>query len=730
MERSVILNKKFQEAILQGSEDQVRRLVASHGFYHTADGGYSLLSEVLRSKKFAIARVLITRGAQVNNAALAQLSHDTPLHHAIDSQQMDIAEMLLNRGADISAVDSYGETSIFKAISDGNLEFLELLYHRGVDFNATGPYGLRPLHSAAEMGDENAVRFLLIYGADINASSTNNKTALYFAAKFSRLEVVKRLLQFQPDVNNEGNKKALYAALFPERDWCETEAVNSDGKKTVVYEPVRFQYLEGHVSRHKTYNFDKKLIFETLIEYGFVYELEPGCNLKFFHGLVEYGFLEIVEDLLKYGADANMGYGGETPLLLATKMMETGIAELLVFYGADVNAIDGFQKTPIYYAAKSGNVKLFNILLANGATISDYPDTVLAAISGESEGIVEQLLNCGYVNINDCTHKGTTALHGASTEEMINILVQFGADIHARDSKGRTPLHIAAEKEYGIQVEALLEFGADVDSTDENGQTALHLACQNFDPFVVEILLDYGADIAICDKENCTPLDYALPFKWEMPTSSFQIFTCFLFHIVRMKTIKMYVSEKTLQGVLDSIHGIMETPVEEFTKEKRLICDEEIEELKAKKISNLNISYHELLSKNTHFLEILLRCDNIWQAFKPEDVKNDEFPIYAGLLKFRFRKAVERKRFVEQGFHVFGSLCHELPHLPAGCVEEIFQYLSAMDLQMLAVASTQSPADEKMTTLCEGEVSGESSDEDNASDMYYGPHDGFDWSDG
>ena len=62
---------------------------------------------------------------------------------------------------------------------------------------------------------------------------------------------------------------------------------------------------------------------------------------------------------------------------------------------------------------------------------------------------------------------------------MIQLLLEAGADIHAQDKNGATPLHRAVRTRCAAAVECLLDAGADATIRNLPGSTAFHLAVQN-----------------------------------------------------------------------------------------------------------------------------------------------------------------------------------------------------------------------------------------------------------
>ncbi|KAI8513299.1 Unconventional myosin-XVI [Branchiostoma belcheri] len=133
----------------------------------------------------------------------------------------------------------------------------------------------------------------------------------------------------------------------------------------------------------------------------------------------------------------------------------------------------------------------------------------LASMNGKT-GVVELLIQHG-AEVGARDKVGGTALHWASGNGqagVVKLLIQHGADVGARDEGDRTALHWASVNGHTGVVKLLIQHGADVQARDEDGRTALHWASENGHTGVVELLIQHGADVGARDKGGKTPLDY------------------------------------------------------------------------------------------------------------------------------------------------------------------------------------------------------------------------------
>jgi len=98
----------------------------------------------------------------------------------------------------------------------------------------------------------------------------------------------------------------------------------------------------------------------------------------------------------------------------------------------------------------------------------------------------------------------------------LRLLLEFGADVAAKDASGHTPLYRVAngggsEEEGRAALELLIKYGADVNQvTGIGGMTPLHMSARRGTMRIAEALLDAGADIEARDKNGETPLRRAV----------------------------------------------------------------------------------------------------------------------------------------------------------------------------------------------------------------------------
>lgn len=124
-----------------------------------------------------------------------------------------------------------------------------------------------------------------------------------------------------------------------------------------------------------------------------------------------------------------------------------------------------------------------------------------------------------FTEISHYIYERDTALHMAAAafrRPVAELLIARGADRGARNRRGATPLHYAADTNHWdpkAQVETityLIAAGSDPNAVDKSGVAPLHRAVRTRSLPAVRALLDGGANIAQTNKSGSTPMDLAM----------------------------------------------------------------------------------------------------------------------------------------------------------------------------------------------------------------------------
>jgi ankyrin repeat protein len=133
-----------------------------------------------------------------------------PLHEAALYGRKDMVELLLAKGADITAKDKSGSTPLHLAAKGGYKDAVKSLLAHSADSNAKDNYGETPLRWAAQKGSKDAVELLLAYGAEANAKNSDSRTPLYYAVQKGFKDIVELLLANKAEVNVKTTVEHVY----------------------------------------------------------------------------------------------------------------------------------------------------------------------------------------------------------------------------------------------------------------------------------------------------------------------------------------------------------------------------------------------------------------------------------------------------------------------------------------------------------------------------------------
>jgi ankyrin repeat protein len=170
----------------------------------TADLHYAL-GDACYKGNFDVIKMLIELGADVNGGDYG--ASENPLMHAARHGHLEIAQYLLENGADIEARSYEGNTPLLFAAWEGQLEMIQFLIKKGADINSTNDMNWNALMQACLQGFYSLAKILVEKGSDVNlVDKEKGATPLMLVAHSCSKQIVKLLLENGADKSAKDKK--------------------------------------------------------------------------------------------------------------------------------------------------------------------------------------------------------------------------------------------------------------------------------------------------------------------------------------------------------------------------------------------------------------------------------------------------------------------------------------------------------------------------------------------
>ncbi|XP_036428141.1 ankyrin-3 isoform X28 [Colossoma macropomum] len=435
----------------------------------------------------------------------------TPLHIAAHYGNINVATLLLNRGAAVDFKARNDITPLHVASKRGNSNMVKLLLERGARIDAKTKDGLTPLHCGARSGHEQVVEMLLDRGAPILSKTKNGLSPLHMATQGDHLNCVQLLLHHDVPVDDVTNDYLTALHVAAHCGHYKVAKVILDKKAN-----PNAKALNGFTPLHIACKKNRIKVMELLLKHGASIQAVTESGLTPIHVAAFMGHENIVTQLMNHGASPNTtNVRGETALHMAARAGQTGVVKFLVQNGAHVDAKSKDDQTPLHISSRLGKPDIVQQLLQHGAspdstTTSGYTPLHLAAREGHKD-VASILLEQG-ASLGITTKKGFTPLHVAAKYgkiEVANLLLQKRAPPDASGKSGLTPLHVAAHYDNQKVALLLLDQGASPHAAAKNGYTPLHIAAKKNQMEIATTLLEYGADTNGITRQGVSPLHLA-----------------------------------------------------------------------------------------------------------------------------------------------------------------------------------------------------------------------------
>ncbi|KAJ4285606.1 hypothetical protein NW764_000873 [Fusarium oxysporum] len=191
-----------------------------------------------------VSKQLLKSGAKTNGQAV---SGDTALHFAVLQGHQSIMKYLLERDPNlITVADGQSHTPLFSAVFRGSSSAVRLLLDRRADLRALDTYGNSVLHHAVNTEKSSVIKLLLDSGSDVNRQNAQGRTPLHLAIVGDHSSAVKALLErcSRTDIADNLGRRALHEAVLSGNKTCTqlllkhrvaVDARDNDGQTALVY---------------------------------------------------------------------------------------------------------------------------------------------------------------------------------------------------------------------------------------------------------------------------------------------------------------------------------------------------------------------------------------------------------------------------------------------------------------------------------------------------------------
>lgn len=459
----------------------------------------ALYSALTRGKTDMFVEILETYNVEIDNSVF---------NYAVDKRNNEIAEVVMNKGINLSLATDY-------AISKNANQIIESLLIAGGDANKVLGYAVNKRnHSLAEStitvynadpnpfvataidkNDMKLLDMLLNNGADANKGMAHAVTK-------KNVVIVKKLLDNSADPNSQ-IKQATKAKSFGM-----VEAMIDAG-------------ADANLGIKEAIDLNETRIAILLLDSG-----ADGSAKEYIIKACENSNEKLVEKLIEKGADANNG------MKIAINKNSTGIVNKLIDAGADASDPAFIKQSVtvenevitkklleagadpnngIKISVEKNNLAITKLLIANGADASSR-ELLMSAVRHNSEMLTEVLFEAG-ANPEEAVKPAIEA--GAHI--VVEQLVSMGQDVATADY-----LNTAVSRKHSATAGIILKNGVDANSpvVTGSGYKMLHVACKNNDLNTVQVLLQFDADpTAVASSTGDTPLHVAVSNKGKTSAS-------------------------------------------------------------------------------------------------------------------------------------------------------------------------------------------------------------------
>uniref|UniRef100_A0A8C7I009 Ankyrin repeat and FYVE domain containing 1 n=1 Tax=Oncorhynchus kisutch TaxID=8019 RepID=A0A8C7I009_ONCKI len=401
------------------------------------------------------------------------------------------AAQLMQRGSNPDAPDTATGTNCLlqRAAGAGNEAAALFLATHGAKVNHANKWGETPLHTACRCGLADLTAELLQQGANPNlqtqkalpdeAQGVSLQSPLHMAIVHNHPDVVSVILEQKANALHATNNLQIIPdfSLLDSMDQTALGLALWTGMHTIAA-----QLLGSGASINNTMSNGQTLLHMAI-------HRQDSKSALF---------------LLEHQADINVRtQEGETALQLAISNQLPLVVDAICTRGADMSVVDKRGHPPLWLALENGLEDIASTLVRHGCDATSWSSgpsgcqqTLLHRAVDENNEVTACFLIRSGCDVNSPRRPGP---NGEGGEE-------------ARD--GQSPLHLAGS--WGLEevVQCLLEFGANVNTQDAEGRASIHVAISSQHSVIIQLLISHpDIRLNVRDRQGMTPFACAMTHK-------------------------------------------------------------------------------------------------------------------------------------------------------------------------------------------------------------------------
>ncbi len=452
------------------------------------------------------------------------------LTYAIVNQQEVIAEWLISNKAIIAHKNADGDDALLLAINKPYSQLVAKLLEHGADPNTTDRSGRLALSHAAALSTSHIAALLLRYGADPNISSVESPLTV---AKRNNKPEIEALLKkhgaHTSTISAQTNKKQFLKSIAdkqPGNSILIEAAIRGDVEKVSLLlkvdgNNINQQDLQGETALSRAVSKQHAKVVALLLQHGADPNLVSNKNKTALSHAARLNNAHIIGLLIRYGASTHTSSPNIMDMLIeSTKTAPSPeIIQILLEAGANSNAHDASNKSPLLYAIQNNCIECAELLINNNANVnhrdSQERNALWYASQLTSDSILKLLLSINKIKYSSDYSEVSPLMNAVRHGHFHNaqLLLSFDPDPDQKNRDGNSALMIASKLGHYKIAQLLTNNGVNLNLRNNAGNTALMLAIKSKQIETATLLIQAGADVSIWNHKKERPIDIAATYS-------------------------------------------------------------------------------------------------------------------------------------------------------------------------------------------------------------------------